>query len=404
MSDKLLKCSRCGRKYPLGQYSCERGDGILEVIRDYSQFSSLEDMKTTEEPGIWKYSPVLPSPETKITFYEGGTPLVPSSFLGEDLGLDLFLKDEGRNPTGAFKDRAAAVMLSMELEMGHEQCTTASSGNAAGALALYSALSEIDCFVFMFKPSREKLYHTLSYGATVFTVDTEKEEVVHHLTDEAAEEFDWNMLTTTAAANPFVIEGYKTIAYEIYEQGGVPDSVFAPVGSGTMLLGIWKGFRELSAAGLIDDLPRLVAVQPQGCNPIVRAYERGEEEVQPIDRADTIATALALEDPGINGDEVLRSIRETNGAAIAVEENQVKNLLPTLTREEGVFAELSGAVGLSGVLKARQRGMLDEDEKVVAVISGSGFKDMDTVADQAGKPVEIPPEIEEVQHWIDSNR
>jgi len=396
----LFKCSECGSEYGLGQYSCDNKDGILEIKREYSELKSIKDLILDDNKGIWKYEPILPKADDQISSYEGNTPLIESDYLGKKLGVNLAYKDEGRNPTGSFKDRAAAVMLSMEKKMGHNDCTTASSGNAAGALALYSALANIHSYIFMFKPSVEKLYHTISHGPTVFNVETNSEQEVHDLTEKATKEFGWYHLTTTAAANPFVVEGYKTIAFEIFEDTGVPDYIFTPVGSGTLLLGIYKGFSELRKLGLTDAIPRIVGVQAQGCNPIVRAFQKNEEKVTPVLEANTRATALSLEDPGINGNEVLKATNSCKGKLIDVSDKEVSNILTKLPSKEGIFSEFSGTLGVAGVIKAREEGILKEGDDIVAIISGSGFKDISNLKKEMNKANDITPQISAVENVL----
>jgi len=230
-----LRCTGCGREFKPHIYCCPSGDGILEVVYDLKECSSLEDYKT-DLPGIWSYGGLLPDLEP-VTLFEGGSPLIESSFLGHELGIELDFKDEGRSLTGSFKDRAASVMLSVEKNFDHQTVITASSGNAAGAVAAYSAAAGLDCYIVMFEPSREKLIAAQSFKPTVFVIETEIESEVLRLARDASREFGWEMLNTAASDNPYVIEGYKTIIFELYEQKKMPDLIFAPVGSGSLLIG-----------------------------------------------------------------------------------------------------------------------------------------------------------------------
>jgi threonine synthase len=318
--------------------------------------------------------------------------------LGKKLDIVLSYKDETRNPTGSFKDRAAAVMLSAAKYMGQTSITTASSGNAAGAISLYSALAGIKSFVFMFKPSEQKLLQTLSYGATVLIVDTKNEARVLEVAEQASDAFGWALLNTTSAANPFVAEGYKTIAYELYEQGHIPDWIAVPVASGSLLIGTWQGFRELKEIGLVNRLPRLLGVQPAGSAPITAAFSAGEKTVKPIRQADTIATALSLEDPGVSGIETLRAVKESDGTMIAVEDDQLIRLSREFPKKEGIFAEASGAISVAGVVQARRENVIGSRQSVCCIITGGGLKDPSVFrGERAVEPILVPDALKGVK-------
>jgi threonine synthase len=391
----MLRCTGCGSFYPLGVHRCTCNRGILRLTWPSETFQA--PLTSVDLPGVWRYAHVLPQLQARISFSEGRTPVVKSSRLGKELGIELSYKDETRNPTGSFKDRAAAVMLSVAKEMGFYSITTASSGNAAGAIALYSLLAGINAFVFMFKPSEQKLVQTLSYGATVLIVDTKNEARVLELAEEAADAFGWALLNTTATANPFVIEGYKTISYELHEQGDIPDWIVIPVGSGSMLIGIWQGLRELEEIGLIKELPRLLGVQPTGSAPIASAFSAGEEYVKPIRQGEPIATALSLEDPGVSGIETMRAVRESNGRMIAIDDTELIRTTRDLPRKDGIFAEASGAIGVAGAVQAVKQRVINAGQKVCCVISGGGLKDYSVFrGGKAPEPIHVPDSMDGV--------
>lgn len=389
-----LRCTGCGKLYPLNMRRCPCNTGILRVTWRKGHGEALT---ASDAPGIWRYERALPPVQPKLSFWEGRTPVVQSARLGDELNITLSYKDETRNPTGSFKDRAAAVMLSAAKYMGHRSITTASSGNAAGAISLYSMLAGINAFIFMFQPSEQKLVQTLSYGARALIVNTRNESRVLELAEQASDAFGWALLNTTAAANPFVTEGYKTISYELYEQGDIPDWIAVPVGSGSLLIGIWQGFRELEEIGLVKRLPRLLGVQPGGSAPIASAFSAGETTVKPIRQADTIATALSLEDPGVSGVETLRAVRESSGTMLSVSDDQLIRITRSVARQDGVFAEASGAIGVAGVINAREQGIISEGECVVCVISGGGLKDCSVFrVRKAPEPIYVPDSIDGV--------
>jgi len=193
------------------------------------------------------------------------------------------------------------------------------------------------------------------------------------------------LLNTTAAANPFVTEGYKTISYELYEQREMPDWIAIPAASGSLLIGIWQGFRELQEIGLVKRLPRLLGVQPANAAPIALAFSAGEKAVRPIRQANTIATALSLEDPGVSGIETLRAVRESDGTMLVIEDEKLMRIARQLPRQDGIFGEASGVISVAGVIQARQQGIINDGERIVCIISGGGLKDP-SVFHQDGVP------------------
>ena len=392
-----LRCSGCGKEFPFGTYVCPDGDGVLQAEYDLPKEVTREELRDRSIRGIWQFSRFLPNfPVT--TCGEGNTPTLPSKTMGKELGIDLYFKDEGRNPTGSFKDRAAAVLLSAERELGHSECATATSGNAGGALALYSRIAGLVCYIFVYEPTREKYLHMKSFGLPMLVVESEVESAMTFLTEEACEKFDWARLTTMASANPFNIEGYKTLAYEIVADGYNPDVVVSPMGSGTLVLGICKGFRELLDMNLISTAPRVVGVQPAQVNPIAHAYENNLTFVEPVSSGKTMASGLVMDNPGICGAEALRAVLATSGGVVSVTEEEILSTTMALPIQEGLFAEPSGAASVAGVRVARDRGMISEGEQVICVNSASGFKDLSVFGeDREAKNVHrIPPKIEAV--------
>ena len=395
----VLRCSGCGREYPFGTYSCEDNDGVLLPEYELGKARSVSEIEDPSQRGIWRFSKVLPNVEDPISFDEGGTPCIRSIKLGPQLGITLYIKDEGRNPTGSFKDRAATLLISTERALGHSSCATASSGNAAGALALYARLGGMHLHVFMYQPTKEKLLHTSSFSPTIYLVDTPVESDVHRLTEEACAQFGWAWLTTMSSANPFNVEGYKTISYEIVRDVGLPDIVVLPVGSGTLALGVWKGFKELYTMGIIGALPRLVGVQPKNVAPIVEAYDCGNTEVYPVTAKETVATGTVVDNPGIAGTVILQAVRESEGWMIGVPEDKILDTWSRLPTEEGVFAEPTGALSIAGMILARERGEIKAGQTIVCINSASGFKDLSRFEAKASNPAKVfhvPPDLEAI--------
>jgi len=373
----LLRCSECGREYPFGTYSCKCNSGVLLAEYNFKKIKSINELEDLSKNGIWRFSKVLPPVKEYFSFGEGGTPCIRSRVLGPKNNILLYFKDEGQNPTGSFKDRAATVLVSTERELGHFSATTVSSGNASGALSLYSTLSEINLYIFMYQPPEGKLLHTSSFGHKIFLVESSVESDAIKMAEESSREFGWAWLTTMSSANPFNIEGYKTISYEVFRDIGLPDFIFIPMGSGTLALGIWKGFKELFQMGLIPELPHLVGVQSEQVNPIDRAYQSGDTKIKSVIPGKTIATGVVTDNPGTAGTAALRAIRETKGFTISVSEERIINTFKLLPREEGIFAEPTGALSVAGLILAYEKGLISEGKKIVCINSASGFKDLD---------------------------
>ena len=387
----MLRCSGCGTEYAPGVYSCSREDGVLELDYGLSPRSSLRN-DLPKLPGIWRYRDLLPDVEP-VSLFEGNTPLIDSTVIGPELGITLQFKDEGRALTGSFKDRAATVMLSVEKAFKHTAVVTASSGNAAGAIAAYAAAAGLDCYIGMFAPSREKLITAMSFNPTIFMVNTERESVVAQLTRDASRELGWAMLNTAAADNPYAIEGYKTIIYELYESLHMADVIVAPAGSGSLLIGLWKGLRELKTMKLIEKIPRLIGVQATGCSPIVTAFENDWENVRDAGKPETVAGGLVAADPGVTGTEALRSVKRTKGAMLRVDDADILSMLHRLPQTEGVFTGPSGVVSVAGVGRAVSEGLIREGEHVVCLVTESGFKDMGLISQSLTAPVEVEPRL-----------
>jgi len=387
--NSVLRCTGCGREYPFGTYTCEKHDGVLLAEYDLGKARSVSEIETPSQQGIWWFSEALPNVADPVSLAEGGTPCLCSINLGSRLGLTLYIKDEGRNPTGSFKDRAATLLISTERALGHSSCATASSGNAAGALALYARLGGMHLHVFMYQPTREKLLHTSSFSPSIYLINTPVESDVHRLTEEACAQFGWASLTTMSSANPFNIEGYKTISYEIVRDVGLPDIVVLPIGSGTLGLGVWKGFKELYEMGITGALPRLVGVQPENVAPIVEAYERGETDVHPVTPKKTVATGTVVDNPGIAGTVTLQAVRESGGWMIGVSEDKILEAWSLLPTEEGVFAEPTGALSVAGMMLAREYGKIKAGETVVCLNSASGFKDLSLFEAKASDSTQV---------------
>ena len=326
----------------------------------------------------------------------GGTPLLPAPPMREALHLPrLSIKDDTRNPSGSTKDRASLLVVATAREFGRDTVATASTGNAAAALAAVGAAAGMRTVVFVPETAPEaKLIQLLCYGADVVPIQGSYDDAFE-LCAAACEAFGWYNRNT--ALNPFTIEGKKTAALEIAAAMSPepPDAVLVPTGDGAILAGVAKGFSDLVKAGLLPRAPRLIAVQPEGSAGIVEAYRAGENTVRPVPGARSVADSLTVEVPR-NAVLCLRRIRESGGGAIAVSDEAILEAIPFLARHTGVFAEPAGAAALAGLHAALETGLVMPDERIVLLITGTGLKDVPAAARTARRPESVPPELDAV--------
>lgn len=401
---KKLKCLLCGTEYKPEdvKYTCPKcgSEGILEVIYDYDEIKkhfTKESLAKNKKFDMWRYLPLLPVDDsTKIgPLKVGGTPLYEVKRIRKDLDMpSLWIKDDGRNPTASLKDRASAIAVVKARELGEEIVTCASTGNAASSLAGASASVGLKSYIFVPETApKAKIAQLLVFGATVFAVKGSYDEAFD-LSIEATKEFGWYNRNT--AFNPYMVEGKKTVALEIIEQMNfeVPDYVFVSVGDGCIISGVAKGYRDMYHLGFINKIPKLVAVQAEGCKPIVDAVN-GDGTVKFVE-PNTLADSIAV---GIPRNRVMavRDIRESNGFGIAVTDNEILRAIKYLGSMEGIFAEPAGATAFAGVLKALETKRISKKDRVVAIVTGNGLKDVESAKKAAGEPIIIEPNIQAVK-------
>jgi threonine synthase len=422
-----LRCTICGAEYGVDEveYVCPQhgDDGILDVVYDYDLIAQrITPNQLANEPtrSTWRYLPLLPvNPETvreignpslscNPLFSVGWTPLYLASRLAAQLGLEhLWVKDDGRQPTASFKDRASAIAVVKTRELGYEMVTTASTGNAAAALSgLCAAVAQPNVIFVPKTAPQAKVAQLLAYGSTVMLVDGTYDQAFD-LCLEAARAFGWYNRNT--GYNPYMSEGKKTAAYEICEQLTIshlqspissfqsPDVILIPVGDGCIIGGIHKGLRDLSALGWIDHMPRLIGVQATGSSPLVDAWERDLEgwEMEPV-QAHSIADSIVA---GLPRDRIkaLRAVRETGGAFIRVDDEEILSAIPALAQGCGVFAEPAAAAAYAGLVKAVEEGLVSADERIVVLSTGSGLKDVASAMKAVGQPFVVSPDLADVQ-------
>lgn len=407
-----LKCVKCGREYASGEilYTCgDCGiDGILDVHIDYNTAKkelSRNILYHNPDHSMWRYLPAIPI-ETRTGIQPlqvGWTPLYESKKFADITGLaSLFIKDDSRNPTASLKDRASAVGVARAVELGRTTLCAASTGNAASSLSGFAASAGLKTYIFVPETAPEaKVTQLLIYGSTVFLVRGTYDTAVE-LCYQAAEEFGW--YNRSCAINPYLVEGKKTVSYEICEQSNwkVPDIVTVAVGDGCTMSAVWKGFKECQMLGLTDRLPKIIGIQATGSNPVTRAFQKDTCEFD-YRLPETIADSISVGIPR-NGIKALGAVRESGGYMVDVTDEEILAAMKLLAQRTGIFGEPAGVTGFAGVIKLREMGLLTGGEKVACIVTGSGLKDIRSAASAAGKAITIEPDIGEVRKAINKNK
>jgi threonine synthase len=375
-----LECSVCGKKREAGQIHnlCECG-GPLLVSYDLERARATWNREDVAKgpTNMWRYAPVLPvrNESSIVSLGEGMTPILRTRRLGERLGAhDLWVKDEGINPTGSFKARGLSCAVSMCVELGIRKVAIPSAGNAASALAAYAAAAGLEAYIFMPRDVPQANYiECKAFGAHVILVDGLISDCGKMVADGKETE-GWFDISTLK--EPYRIEGKKTMGYEVAEQLSwtLPDAIFYPAGGGVGLIGMWKAFAEMEALGWISSKrPKMIAVQTVGCQPIVRAFERGESKSQFWENAHTVAAGLRVPKP-LGDALMLDAIRKSGGTAIAVSDEELLDGSLELSRDEGIFAAPEGGACVSALRKLLANGFLKPDERIVLYNTGAGLK------------------------------
>ena len=374
-----MRCRNCRRAEPLGlSYVCAACFGPLEVEYDYAIASRTltRDAIASRAPGIWRYLELLPvDAPPRRSLPVGSTPLLAADRLAPVLGLErLWIKDDTRNPSLSFKDRAVAVAAARAVDFGVEALACASTGNLAGATAAAAAALGLPAYVFIpadLEPA--KIDHALAYGATVVPIEGTYDDV-NRLCLELADETGWGFVNVNL--RPFYAEGSKTLAFEIAEALGwrSPDVVVAPVASGAMFTRVARGFEELVELGLIERRPiRFVGGQAAGCAPVATAWAAGTDVIEPVRQPDTFVRSLAIGNPA-DGRYAVELANETGGSIEAIEDVTTAEAIRDVARLEGIYPETAGGVTLAAAAAARRRGIIRPGDEVVALVTGNGLK------------------------------
>ncbi|MHB8191605.1 MAG: threonine synthase [Ferrimicrobium sp.] len=402
-----LSCRECGKKYAVGAlHVCEYCFGPLDVVYDYQAMSNSVSRESIAKgpPSIWRYHDLLPIDGVdRVDLGAGFTPLVPAPRLGKVLGLDrLYLKNDTVNPTGSFKDRVVSVALSKARELGLQVASCASTGNLGNAVAAHAAWAGMEAYVFI--PAtleRAKVVTTAVFGAHVIAIDGNYDDVNRLCAEITSEQPEWAFANVNMRT--FYAEGSKTLAFEVVEQLGweYPDHVVVPVGSGSQLTKIDRGFRELYEVGLMPEAPRvrISGAQATGCSPIATAFIEGKDFVRPV-KPNTVAKSLAIGNPA-DGSYALETVRGTGGGFGSVADEDILSAIALLARTEGIFAETAGGVTIASLAQLVRSGVVKRGERVVAYISGNGLKTVEAMAPVVEPDTVIPPTLAAFAELLD---
>jgi threonine synthase len=409
-------CSICGNAYGPDEveYVCPRDGGNLNVILDYAFIRrkyDIEDITSRTDESLWRYLPLLPvtdpGGEGTPIHKAGWTPSYSPPALMKKLGLRHFwIKDEGRNPTASFKDRASAVVVARARQIKAEVVVTASTGNAGAALAGMSAAIGQKAIIFAPRTAPPaKIAQLLIYGAQVILVDGNYDQAFD-LTIEAAKEFNWYCRNT--GFNPFTAEGKKTAAFEIWEnilldldEDENRAAIFIPVGDGNIISGIHKGFKDLEALGWLKQMPRIFGVQSEGSAAIANAYFAGNETIIPVS-ADTIADSISVDLPR-DGIRAVRAATQTGGQYLTVNDDTIIKAMGVLGKV-GLFAEPAGATSYAGFVKALEQGMISPEDPIIVLNTGSGLKDINTAMKAVRQAPVIEPTMKALKLHLESQK
>ena len=401
-----LVCLKCGKTYARGEHvTCpDCGlEGIFDVEYDYDELRhSLEEspLQSRHVNSIFRYQDFLPLTRPAPGMLKVGmTPLYRFEKIAELTGIDeVYLKDDTVNPSSSLKDRASAVGIAMAVEDGRHAIACASTGNAASSLAVLSASVGVESYIFVPESAPEpKLYQIGACATKVFRVKGTYEDAFDVAT-EAIEKWGW--YNRNCAINPYLVEGKKTCSLEIYEQLGycVPDWLAVPVGDGCILSGQHKAFRDLKAAGVTDRMPRILAVQAEGCSPVVECFLGKGEPYCAAPK--TLADSIRVGKPR-NWRKALKALKESDGAAVTVSDEEIVTAIELLGKHTGVFAEPAGSTAFAGLLRAAGEGIIKKNERVVFLVTGSGLKDPESLKSR-DLVTDIGRDVSEVERALES--
>ena len=387
----MIRCISCGKEYDDDEiiYNCTCGS-ILEVETEVEDIP--RETFENRRDNIWKYKEFLPvNADNRVSLDEGGTPFCKCEKIGKELGVDLYVKVEGSNPTGSFKDRGMSVGTTKAVDLGVNMVGCASTGNTSASLSAYAARAGLKCAVVLpsGKVALGKLAQAMFHGAKVFAIDGNFDDALKTITELALD----GELYLLNSINPFRLEGQKTIGFEL------PDRVILPVGNAGNISAIWKGITEFRDAGYIKDTPMMTGIQAVNSAPIANAVKAGEDTVTPVENPDTIATAIRIGAP-VSSVKAMRAIKESNGTAETVTDDEILDAQKYLARTEGIGVEPASAASIAGLKKLVENGDVDKGERVVCIVTGHVLKDPNVAIDACEDPTPVSSDPNEIRNVI----
>lgn len=396
----MIRCVVCGEEYDDDEviYTCKKCGSVLELATldvdvDKSTFEGRRDT-------LWKYKELIPvNSKHMVSLDEGGTPFCKCDKIGEELGVELYVKVEGSNPTGSFKDRGMTVGVTKAVELGVDTVGCASTGNTSASLSAYAARAGLRCIVFLpsGKVALGKLAQAMFHGAEVISIDGNFDEALEAMTALALDKY----LYLLNSINPYRLEGQKTIGYEILQglNWQSPDRIILPVGNAGNISAIWKGVSEFYDLGFVDSKPMMTGIQAEGACPITNAFKQGTKDVTPVSNPETIATAIRIGAP-VSSIKAMNAIFDSNGYSQTVTDEEILDAQKYLARKEGIGVEPASAASIAGLRKLREEGVIDKGEKVACVVTGHLLKDPNTAIDACTKPVEVSADIDALKKLL----
>jgi len=400
--DIMMRCISCGAEYPDDEiiYTCNQCGSILEVV---CQPDVSKDVFRCRKSTMWKYKEFMPvDPSRIVSLDEGGTPFCKCDKLGKELGVELYVKVEGSNPTGSFKDRGMSVGITKAIELGVDTVGCASTGNTSASLAAYAARAGLKCVVLLpaGKVALGKLAQAMFHGAQVLSVRGNFDQALEAITQLALQ----GQLYLLNSINPYRLEGQKSIGFEIVDDLGwkSPDRIILPVGNAGNISAIWKGITEFQKAGFIDDLPRMTGIQAEGAAPIARAVREKHDDIVPVENPETVATAIRIGAP-VSAKKAIRAIYESDGLAETVTDEEILSAQKLLAQTEGIGVEPASAASIAGLKKLVDSGKIDKGEQIVCVVTGHVLKDPNIAINACEEPVEVDADINALLRVIKGN-
>ena len=395
----MIRCVSCGEEYDDDEviYTCEKCGSVLELV---NEIDVSKDVFDGRRDNLWKFKECIPVDEAKIvSLDEGGTPFGKCDKLGEELGVNLYVKVEGSNPTGSFKDRGMTVGMTKAMELGVHTVGCASTGNTSASLSAYAARAGLRCIVFLpsGKVALGKLAQAMFHGAEVMSINGNFDEALEAMTALALEKH----LYLLNSINPYRLEGQKTIGYEIVRDLGwqAPDRIILPVGNAGNISAIWKGVSEFYDAGFIKDLPMMTGIQAEGACPVTNAFRKGDRRVVPVENPETIATAIRIGAP-VSDIKALNAIYDSNGYSETVTDEEILDAQKLLARTEGIGVEPASAASIAGLKKLVAQGVIDKGETITCVVTGHLLKDPNTAIDACTQPTQVDADIDTLREIL----